>query len=420
MDEISALAPNSADSEQKPIAAAFTPYQKFVVGLLAFLQFTIVLDFMIMSPLGAIMMPALSMTTAQFGIVVSVYAFSAGASGLLAAGFADRFDRKKILMFFYVGFILGTLFCALAPNYISLLLARMVTGLFGGVMGSIVLAITTDLFPMSQRGRVMGFIQTAFAGSQILGIPLGLYLANLWGWHAPFLAIVIISIFAAIVIWYKLQPVDEHLKYKSDRNVLLHLWHTLTNANYLFAFAVTGLMSVGGFMLMPFSSAFSVHNLGISLAKLPMVYLLTGLATIFITPLVGRFSDIYGKMRMFVFGAISTIVMVVIYTNLGITPVWLVVLINILMFCAIFSRIIPAQAMISGIPSPENRGAFMAVNASLQQIAGGIASVVAGLVVVESATGKIEHFDTVGYILSATVVVSVWMLYRLQKGLNLQ
>jgi predicted MFS family arabinose efflux permease len=156
--------------------------------MLAFLQFAVILDFMIMSPLGALIMPDLKITTAQFGLVVSAYAFSAGASGLLTAGFADRYDRKKLLLFFYTGFILGTVWCGLAQSFESLLAARVFTGLFGGVIGSIVLAISTDLFPPQMRGRVMGLIQTAFAASQVLGIPAGIYLSNQWNWHVPFLA----------------------------------------------------------------------------------------------------------------------------------------------------------------------------------------------------------------------------------------
>src|SRR6201991_3379221 len=157
-------------------ATPFTPYQKFVAGLLAFLQFAVILDFMIISPLGALIMPALDITPRQFGLVVSAYAFSAGASGLLTAGFADRFDRKRLLLFFYVGFMAGTLWCGLAQSYEMLLAARVVTGLFGGVIGSIVLAIVTDLFAPELRGRVMGIVQTAFAASQVLGIPAGLFL----------------------------------------------------------------------------------------------------------------------------------------------------------------------------------------------------------------------------------------------------
>jgi predicted MFS family arabinose efflux permease len=190
----------------------FSPYQKFVVAVLAFLQFTVVLDFMILSPLGAILMPTLNITPSQFGLVVSGYAFSAGASGLLAAGFADRFDRKKLLMFFYSGFILGTLFCGLAPSYEFLLAARIVTGLFGGVVGSISFAIITDLFPYDMRGRVMGIVQTSFAASQVMGLPFGLYLSNHWGWHAPFILIVIIGILAGVMIGLRLQPIRDHLK----------------------------------------------------------------------------------------------------------------------------------------------------------------------------------------------------------------
>ncbi len=164
-----------------------------IVAILAFLQFTIVLDFMILSPLGALLMRDLHISASRFGLVVSVYAFSAGISGFLAAGFADRFDRKKMLMFFYGGFLVGTLLCGLAPTYHFLLVARMVTGLFGGVIGSISFAIIADLFPFNQRGRVMGVVQTSFAASQVMGLPLGLYLSDLWGWHAPFLMIVSFS-----------------------------------------------------------------------------------------------------------------------------------------------------------------------------------------------------------------------------------
>src|SRR3984957_18910974 len=176
--------------EQKALDRGFSPYQSLIVALLALVQFTIILDFMIMSPLGAIIMPALDITAGQFGVAVSAYAFSAAIAGILAAGFADRFDRKRLLLFFYVGFTL----CAVAPNFHVLLLGRIVSGLFGGVMGSIVLAIITDLFALHLRGRVMGFVQTAFAASQVLGIPVGLFLSNHWNWHICFAALVGLSI----------------------------------------------------------------------------------------------------------------------------------------------------------------------------------------------------------------------------------
>src|SRR4051812_22953020 len=204
-------------------AAGFSPYQKIVVAMLAFLQFAVILDFMLMSPLGAVIMPALKIGPMEFGLVVSAYAFSAGASGLLTAGFADRYDRKKLLLFFYTGFIAGTLLCGVANTYPSLVGARIITGLFGGVIGSISMAIVADLFDLQHRGRVMGFMQMGFGASQVLGIPIGLYLANLWGWHAPFLWVGIMAIIVAILIAVRLEPLTKHLAIQQDRSAIKHL-----------------------------------------------------------------------------------------------------------------------------------------------------------------------------------------------------
>jgi predicted MFS family arabinose efflux permease len=393
-----------------------TRYQKFVVALLAFLQFTVILDFMTLSPLGATLMPALRLTPAQFGLVVSVYAFSASASGLLAAGFADRFDRKRFLLFFYGGFILGTLLCGVAKDYASLLTARMVTGFFGGVLGSIVYAITTDLFPLEMRGRVMGFIQAAFSASQILGIPAGLFLSNLWGWHAPFIMIVAVSVPVGAVIALRLRPIDAHLKPSGRRQSPFgHLRATVANRRYLEAFATTVLLSTGGFMLMPFGSAFSVHNLGVDLEELPLVYLITGLFAICTGPLVGRAADRFGKFRTFVFGSSLGIVMVLFYTSLGRTPLLQVIAINVVLFVAISSRMICSQALMSAIPSPDTRGSFMAVSASVQQLSGGVASVLAGLIVVEGPGGVLLHFERLGYVVAGASLVTLLMMNRIRR-----
>src|SRR5690349_9742973 len=215
--------------------ASFSPYQKIVVALLAFLQFAVIVDFMLMSPLGVMIMPALHIDSAQFGSVVSAYAFAAGVSGLLTAGFADRFDRKRLLLFFYVGFLLGTLWCGLARSFESLLAARVFTGLFGGVIGSIVLAIATDLFPPQMRGRVMGVVQTAFAASQVLGLPLAMYLSSRSSWHVPFLALVAVGLIGGLAIAFKMKPVAEHLKVPQEKSPFLHLLHTVTEPRYLLA-----------------------------------------------------------------------------------------------------------------------------------------------------------------------------------------
>lgn len=396
----------------------FTGYQVFVVGILAFLQFTIILDFMILSPLGAFLMPALHISPAQFGRVVSVYAFSAGISGIFASGFADRYDRKKLLLFFYIGFTIATLLCGLAPTYEFLLVARMVTGIFGGVIGSIVFAITTDLFPLEARGRVMGFIQTAFSASQVLGLPLGLFLANHWGWHMPFLAIVGISAVAIAVIFRFLRPLTDHLGKRVDTNPLHHFLATIKNKKYLKAFGATALLSTGGFMIMPFSSAFTVNNLKIDMAHLPVIYMVTGVCSLIFGPLVGRASDAFGKFRLFTLGSILSMIMVVIYTNLGPTPLPMVLLVNIVMFLAITSRMIPSQALMSAIPSPTSRGSFMSVSSSLQQLSGGLSSLLAGMIVTESASGHIEHFDRIGWVLVGTTGLTLFMMYQIHQKIT--
>ncbi|MFK3971324.1 MFS transporter [Pseudomonas sp. NPDC087358] len=400
-----------------PTLKPFSRYQKFVVGLLATLQFAVIIDFMLMAPLGAMIMPALSMSARQFGLVVSAYAFSAGLSGLLTAGFADRFDRKKLLLFFYSGFVIGTLWCGLAASFETLLLARVVTGIFAGVIGSIVLAIAADLFAPQSRGRVMGVIQTAFAASQVLGLPVGLYLANHWGWHAPFLLLAAMGAAGGLVILLVMRPVADHLATRQEHTAFAHLFNTLAARRHWAAFAATGLLTTGGYMLMPFGSAFTVNNLGIDIGSLPSVYLFTGLCTIVTGPLIGRASDAFGKLPVFYLGSALTIIMVTIYTHLSNVPLPWVILVNAVLFVGIFSRIIPFQAMVAGVPEPSHRGAFNAVSAAIQQLSGGFASLVAGHIVLIGADGKLQHFDVVGYLLVATTLAAGYLVWRVQRGL---
>ncbi|HEY0063649.1 MAG TPA: MFS transporter [Telluria sp.] len=411
------MADASSPSAQPALASTFTRYQKFVAGMLAFLQFAVILDFMVMAPLGAMIMPALAITPARFGMVVSAYAFSAGISGVLAAGFADRFDRKKLLLFFYAGFLGGTLWCAMAQSFESLLAARIVTGLFGGVIGSVLLAIMTDLFAPNQRGRAMGILQTAFAGSQILGLPIALYLSNHWNWHAPFFMIVIVGILGGMVVVWRLQPVNAHLALPRESSAFRHLLNTVSDRRHLPAFATTALLTTGGFMLMPFSSVFTVNNLGIHVSELPTIYLVTGLATIFAGPLVGKAADRLGKMQVFIGGSILTSVMVLTYTHLGPVPLPAVIAVNVVLFIGIFSRMIPYQAMSASVPTPAMRGAFSAISAAIQQLSGGLAAVVAGHLVSTGADGKLQGFANVGYVVVCSTIVAGFLANRVHRGI---
>ncbi|MGN6397952.1 MAG: MFS transporter [Mucilaginibacter sp.] len=394
----------------------FTGYQKLVILILTLTQFTVILDFMIMSPLGDMLMKSMNLKPSAFGVAVSAYAFSAGISGLLTAGFADKFDRKKLLLFFYIGFTAGTVLCGLAHTYVILVVARIITGLFGGVISSIAMAIITDLFALQQRGRVMGFTQMGFGASQVLGIPLGLYLANHWGWEIPFFLTAGLAGLIVLTIVLKLKPVTAHLAVQHDKSAFVHLWHTVSRQDYRVGFAATALMSIGGFMMMPFGSAFAINNLGVTNQQLPVLFMISGVSSLVIMPLVGRLSDKISKFKLFAMASVWTMIMCILYTNLSVTPFYLVVILNILLMMGVLSRMVPQQALISAVPDMEDRGAFMSINASLQQIAGGIAAAAAGMIVIQKTKfSPLEHYNTVGYVIVVISVCSILLLGQVNR-----
>ena len=402
------VAPLQEGPVEKP--KLFDKYQIFIIAVISIVHFTVILDFMVLSPLGAQLMRELDITTTQFGLVVSAYAFSAGASGLLAAGFADKFDRKKLLIFFYVGFIIGTFFCGIANTYTLLLIARTFTGVFGGVMGSIGMAIITDLFPMHTRGRVMGFVMMSFSVSQILGIPIALYLAGHYNWQMPFMLIVAMSIVTLIWVMLKMKPVTKHLESKIDKHPIHHLFATISNRTYLRGFAASALLSLGGFMIMPYSSAFLVENVGIDeVGELPIIFMVSGLFSMVAGPLIGKLTDRYGKFNLFVYGSMLSAIMIVIYTSMGIWPLMAVLLVNVMLMFGITARMISATALLTGLPDLPDRGAFMGVNSSLQQISGGVASLLGGMIVSRGANGQLQHFDWIGWITLITMIVCAFI-----------
>lgn len=390
-------------------------YQRFLIAVLAVLLFTVVLDFMLLSALSAILLPQLAITTAQFGWLVSSYAFSAGISAILVSGFADQFDRKKLLLFFYTGFLAGILLCALAQTYTTFLIARVITGVFGGVIGATCFAIITDSFDLSQRGRVMGFVQLAFASSQVVGLPLGLYLATQLDWHLTYGLILLIGGIAAALVFLKMKPVDVHLQVQSSAKPFQHLIKILANREYLAVFINNTLLAAADIMLMTFSSAFSTNNMGISLEHLPILYGVGGIGTILFGPLIGRLADKYGSLRIFTIGTVLALTLVGIYTNLGLTPLWVVLIIHSLLFIGINARMISSATLATAMPEAADRGAFMAVDASLQQGVGGMAAAAAGLIVFQSADGIIHRFPLLGVIVILIMLITIGLMFLMHS-----
>lgn len=416
METTTATTPTAAIPAAPLAAPKFTGYQKLVITLLALTQFTVVLDFMVMSPLGDLLMKSMQLKTEQFGNAVMAYGISAGVSGLLTAGFADSFDRKKLLLFFYIGFIVGTLFCGLANTYPLLIAARIFTGIFGGVIGSISMAIVADLFSFQQRGRVMGFMQMGFGASQVLGIPIGLAIANRLGWQAPFFMIVGLAILIWVIIVFKLKPITKHLEVKSEKNAFEHLWHTLLKREYRVGFLATALLSLGGFMMMPWGSTFAINNLHLTNEQLPSLFMVAGLSSLIIMPLIGKLADKMDKFTLFTIASVWMMAVVIIYTTLTPVPIWIVMMVNVLMMIGIMSRMVPSMALTTSLPEMRDRGAFMSINSSLQQMAGGLAAGVSGLIVYQkNSHSPLQHFDTLGWVMVGITLVCILMVYRVSK-----
>ncbi len=401
--------------KQKSNPLKFSNYQIIAIVILALTQFSVVLDFMVMSPLGDLIMKNMKISPNEFGLVVSCYAFSAGLSGFFTASIADKFDRKKLLLIFYAGFILGTLLCGLATSYWFLVSARIVTGIFGGVISSISLAIVADIFEINQRGRVMGFLQMGFGMSQILGIPISLFLATTWNWQAPFYLIVGLATIIFIIGFFVLKPVVGHLELQRD-NPIKHMWKTISNRDYRIGFLATAFMSLGGYLMMPWGSSFSVNNVGISQKDLPLMFMIIGISTFTVMPIIGKLSDKFNKYSIFVGSSILMIISVVIYTHLGQTSFAILVIVNMVMMAGIMARMIPSQALTTAVPALKDRGAFMSINSSLQQMAGGIAALVGGSIVLQKdENSPLERFDLLGYVVIAAILINIFLTYRVYK-----
>lgn len=398
--------------------AKFTPYQFLLVGIITLVFLTIVLDFMLMSALSAILLPKLEITTKQFGLLVSAYPISAGITAILLSGYADKFDRKKLLLFFYSGFLLGVLFCSIAPSFQALVVARIITGIFGGVVGPICFAIVTDLFEPTQRGRAMGILQMASAGSQILGLPLALYLASELDWHIAFGLILFLGTIAVLLIFWKIKPVDKHLEIPAKVNPLHHSLKIISNRNYLLVFLNNTFLVSGDIILMTFSSAFCTNNLGVDLGDLPLLYGIAGVATFIFAPIIGRLTDKFGTLNIFLVGTSMAIMMVAVYTNLGINPLWAVIIVHTLIFLGINARSISSSTLGTIVPEVEDRGAFMAVDAAMQLAIGGMAAMIAGLIVFQSEEGMINNFPTLGVVVISLMISTSGLMFVIYRMVN--
>lgn len=371
--------------------------EKILVFILASINFTNIVDFMIMLPLGPSLMRIFNVTDQEFAYVVSAYAISAFVSGFAAAFFVDNFDRKKLLIFAYSGFIVGTFACGIAPNYTLLLIARMVAGLFGGLIGAQVLSILADAFPLERRGTAMGFLMAAFSVASVVGVPVSIYLASRYNWHMPFTTISVMGlVILGFVIKY-IPSMTAHIELVKHKNKFEVISRIFKDSNQVYALLLSFTLMFSHFAVISFMSPYMVKNVGFSESELAYIYLLGGAITMFTAPLIGKLSDRYGKFKIFSIFAVLAVVPLIVLTNLGATSISVALLFTSIFFIISGGRIIPSQALISSVVDPQHRGSFMSINSSVQQLATGSAAFITGLVVYTDAQHHFHHFEYVGY-----------------------
>jgi len=383
-----------------------------LLAVLAVVQFTTMLDFLIMMPLGPQYMRVFDINPAQFGTIVSAYAISAGIAGLISGTFLDRFDRRPSLLVLYTGFGLATLACALAPGYVSLTAARGLAGAFGGVSNAVILAIIGDVIPESRRGRAMGIVMSSFSVASVLGVPIGLYLANTFSWHAPFFMLAAVSALVLTGQWF-LVP---HIKSKSSHAhaaPIAHLVQILSGPGHLRAFAFIGTVVLTGFLVIPYISPYMVLNVGLLETELPYIYLAGGLCTIFSMNIIGRLADRFGKRRLFTVMAISAAASTLLLTNLPRVGTALAITATTLFMICMSGRFVPAMAIMTSTVEQRLRGGFMSVCSAVQHIASGLGSYIGGLILVETNTGRLHGYNSIGYLSAAFAVISLVLCYTL-------
>lgn len=394
-----------------------TKAEWFLLLVLAAVQFTHLVDFMIVLPLGPHYLRVLDITPQAFGVMVSAYGFAASLSGLLAARVVDRFDRKRTLLVCYAGFTAGTLLCAVAHDYTLLLIARTVAGGFGGVVASTVLAIVGDAFPYARRGTAMGVVMSSFSVALIAGVPLGLYLANSFGLGAPFGVLGILSLAMLLLAVVGLPSLRGHLD-GPDAGEAPGLWQVIVHPNHLRAYALMVSLVLGVFMVVPYIATYYVANVGRTEQELPYVYLVGGLTTLLTVTLFGRLADRYGKLRVFRIMATFTVVPILVLTNLPPAPLAVAIAVSTLFMVTTSGRMVPAQALITASAAPRYRGSFLSVTASVQQMASGVAAVLGGWLLGSPGTGKslapLAGYGWVGLLSAAFTLLSVVLAGRLR------
>ena len=397
------------------MASVLSPRRElWLLITLAGIQFTNILDFMIMMPLGPALTVLFEISDAQFGMLVSAYTLAAGVSGLAASTYIDRFDRKRLLLVLYGLFALSTLACGLAPTYGSLMAARIAAGIFGGVLSALSQTIVGDVIPFERRGRAMGVVMTSFSVSTVAGVPLGLFLAAHFGWHIPFILIAVLSGLFMVFAQMTLPSLKDHVAAQVDISSWSRIRDVVVDRNHQRAFVFSALLMFAGFTVIPYITIYMQSNVGMSAEHIPYIYLCGGVATLLTARLVGRLTDSWGKFKTFRIMAAAVLIPMLAITQLGQVAMGWVLLISTLFFVCMSGRMIPGMAMLTSAANPALRGTFMTLNSAVQSCAMGLAALVGGYIISRDAAGLVQNYWVAGLVGGVVSLLTIVVGARLQ------
>ncbi|MDQ3052092.1 MAG: MFS transporter [Bacteroidota bacterium] len=387
--------------------------EKIILLILAGIKFTYVLDFTIMIPLGPTLIRLFNLDPIHFSCLVASYTIAAGLCGFFGSVIIDRFDRKKALLFCYLGFIAGNISCAMANNFDMLMISRILSGAFGGVLTSVILSMVSDIVPYERRAAAIGKILLAFSFTSFLGVPVGMYLANNLIWQAPFLMLIALSTIFFIVGWRVLPSMTAHIDTSPSMKVeLARVKGILKDENHLRALLVVVLLITGQFTVISFLSTFSVTNLGFEMTDVKYIYMLAGISYLLTLPVFGRLADTYGKLRIFTIFIFLSLIPIFILTNLPPVPMVVVLVLTTFFFTTVGGRMVPVTTMISAAAAPQHRGSFLSLHSAVQQLSSGFAVFLSGSILLESTTGRLNNFHYIGWL---AIISSVLCLYVARK-----
>lgn len=390
--------------------------EKILLFILAAFQFTHVLDFVIMMPLGPQFIEVFDITTSQFGLLVAAYTWSAGLFSLIGSFFIDKFDRRNALLILFAGFALGTFFCSISNSYIILLISRVFAGAFGGILGALVYTTIGDAIPVERRGKATGIVMSSFSVASVIGIPLGIYLASSFEWHMPFFFLTGISVLVWIYAFRQLPSMKSHMSKGSNFKYGEFLQNVFKDNNQKLSLILAVVLQIAGFLIIPYFAQYMVFNVGLSNEDLTYIYLFGGLFSFFTSRFAGVLVDKYGNNKVFIWGALLSIVPTIICTHMPVLPLWTVLILTTLFFIFNGARFVPAMAIMTGSVEPRNRGGFMSIISSLQQVASGVASFIGGVIVSQnSQTKELYHFNEVGYYSILASCICVLLVVLLKK-----